>query len=150
MKAVKSYGVYFMAIKVFILGRPGSGKSTAARFIAMLAQNKDRSSIRINDYEILYNMFRADTTHKKFLSAEHNGFKVIDFSVLDAALKEVEKKARIYIPSMKKDDLIIIEFARNDYRKSLKQFKRDFLRDAYFLFIETDIDTCVRRVYERT
>ena|SRR5215469_18934509 len=34
-------GVYFMLInKIFILGRPGSGKSAAGRYIAMLAQDK--------------------------------------------------------------------------------------------------------------
>jgi gluconate kinase len=42
--------------------------------------------------------------------------------------------------------LIMIEFARNNYREALKSFAPDFLQNAYFLFLETDIDTCVCRV----
>jgi len=49
-----------MTVKVFILGRPGSGKSTAARRIAKLVQHKGWSPVRISDYDILYNMFQRE------------------------------------------------------------------------------------------
>lgn len=133
-------------VKIFILGRPGSGKTTAARYIAELSKNKDCSTIHINDYEILYEMFKADSECKKFRSTPHNGFDVCDFSVLDTALKEVEKRVQRYLSSV---ELITIEFARDDYYEALKQFSRNFLRDAYFLFIDADVDTCLKRIHRR-
>jgi adenylate kinase family enzyme len=133
-------------MKVFVLGRPGSGKSTAARRInSLLAQNSWRVR-HINDYEILREMFLADKQHVQFRATEHNGFDAIDLAVMDSALRKVEVRAQ---KSLLEVDAITIEFARNDYRKALKQFTPDFLKDAYFLFLDADIETCLRRVHER-
>src|SRR6266566_6758631 len=82
---------FFMVVKVFVLGRPGSGKTTAVRHIIKLAQNRGWFAIRIKDYDILYGMFQADTEHKKFRPVAHGGFDVLDFSVLDTALEKLQK-----------------------------------------------------------
>ena len=148
-----------MAVKLFILGRPGSGKSTVARKLAELARHKGWSPVRINDYHILHELFRQEmlqptNPRKRFRPAQHDGFDVVDFSVLDDVLRMVEKRAREevyleqYLFSIRK--LILIEFARNDYGDALSLFNAGFLRDAYFLFIHTDVDTCVERVNIRT
>ncbi len=139
--------------KVFVLGRPGSGKSTAARRIAKLAQHEGLSVIRISDYEILYEMYNKEMHQpksglKQFSPAEYNGFNVVDFSVLDTALKVVERKAQEQI-SFGKNAFILIEFARDDYRKAFKLFAPHFLEDAYFLFINDDIDTCIQRIRQQ-
>ncbi len=146
-----------MTVKVFILGRPGSGKSTAARRIAKLVQHKGWSPVRISDYDILYNMFQREKNSpnielKYFRPTQHNGFDVINFSVLDAALIEAQKKALKHIEDYTSytQKLILIEFARDDYRTALCLFNPEFLRDAYFLFLDADIDTCIQRVHERT
>ncbi len=135
-----------MSAKVFVLGRPGSGKSTAARRVKQLLTQKGGIARQINDYEILRKMFLADTQRVRFQATEHNGFDAIDLTVMDIALKEVEAEACSYLSSV---DLITIEFARNDYRKALQQFTASFLKDAYFLFLDADIETCLRRVHER-
>lgn len=131
-------------MKVFVLGRPGSGKSTAARRINSLFTQNGRLVRHINDYEILREMFLADEQNLQFRATEHNGFDAIDLSVMDSALREVEVRA-----SKNLADVVTIEFARNDYRKALKQFTSAFLKDAYFLFLDADIETCLRRVHER-
>ncbi len=135
-----------MSAKVFVLGRPGSGKSTAARRVKQLLTQKGWSARHVNDYEILRKMFLADTQRVKFKPTEHNGFDAIDLTVMDIALQEVETEAGSYLSSV---DLVTIEFARNDYRKALGQFTASFLKDAYFLFLDADIETCLRRVHER-
>src|SRR5437868_3051345 len=145
-----------MALKVFILGRPGSGKSTAFRHIKKYIEEQylDWSSIRFNDYDILREMFlfeklfQTDMKLRKFRATEHGGFDVLDFSVLDTALRELERKVR-HRYSPKRDELIVIEFARDNYGKALQQFSSAFLKDAYFLFIETNMETCVQRVHDR-
>ncbi len=142
-----------MAIKVFILGRPGSGKSTAARRMRKLAHRKGWTPVRVSDYDILYKMFQREqhqdhSGQKHFVAAAHGGFDVIDFPILDRALEEAEKKARKYIADG--HELILIEFARDNYIEALRLFKDDFLRAAYFLFIDADIEACIKRVYART
>jgi hypothetical protein len=95
-------------------------------------------------------MFKADTEGKKFRpTTKYDGFDVIDFSVLDAALKELSRKFEESISSARKNDLIIIEFARNDYSKALKLFSRGQLQDAYFLFIEANVKNCIKRIRVR-
>ncbi len=55
-----------MARKLFILGLPGSGKSTIACHIVdhFRRNHKEWSAIRLCDYNLLYNMFREDQTQK--------------------------------------------------------------------------------------
>ncbi len=137
-----------MAIKIFLLGRPGSGKSTAARYIDIMTRECGWSSMHINDYEFLHRMYQSDTYYQRFKPSVYGGFDVLDFSVLDVALQSVEEKACRYAPFSKK--LLLLEFARDNYQSALKQFQPTFLKDAYFLFFEANIDMCVQRVYQRS
>lgn len=136
-----------MTITVFILGRPGSGKSAASQQIAATAWSRGWFALRCRDYEILMRMFLSDT-QGKFQATEHGGFDVLDFSVLDIALNDLVERSKAYLP-LQKGHMLLIEFARNDYAEALKLFDHDLLQDAYFLFIETDVDTCINRIRER-
>ncbi len=53
---------------LFVLGLPASGKSTAARHIVehMQQHYKGWSTVRINDYNILYEMSRAGQRGQTF------------------------------------------------------------------------------------
>jgi len=135
-----------MRVKVFVLGRPGSGKSTAARRVICLLRQNDWTARHINDYEILREMFLEDIQHLKFQPTEHNGFDAIDLTVMDIALQKVQEKVQECLSSV---DVVTIEFARNDYHEALQQFDPTFLKDAYFLFLDADIETCLQRVHER-
>jgi hypothetical protein len=68
--------------------------------------------------------------------------------VLDTALKKLEKQVRQNHYPLK-DELIVIEFARDDYKKALSQFSPSFLKDARFLYINADLQTCIQRVKNR-
>ncbi len=138
-----------MALKLFVLSRPGSGKSTVARYIKAYAKNIGWSAARFNDYVILQNMFLADTEHKQFKPAEYGGFDVLDLTVFDIALQKLEQEVKKHILSAKSEELTLIEFARNDYQSAFHQFSSAFLRDAYFLYLDVDIETCKRRISER-
>src|SRR6266581_9014445 len=110
-----------MTVKLFVLGLPGSGKSTIAREIAKNIDNRGLESIRINDYVILEQMYHDDIECKQFQPADRGGFDVIDLTVIDTALKKLEQSAQ-YLISYKPERVILIEFARNDYRKAFKLF----------------------------
>jgi len=83
-----------MSAKLFILGLPGSGKSTIARHVIgyIGEQKSDCHIVRINDYDILYTMYKADT-EGKFRSTERDGFDVLDSAIIDSALKRAEQEA---------------------------------------------------------
>jgi len=134
-----------MPVKLFILGRPGSGKSHAARFCELDVKIRDGFFFRINDYEFLQRQFFFDSNHVRFDSVGVNGFNVRDSAVFEEALVEVRKKARQCCES-EVYDLVIIEFARSNYREALQKFGKKFLQDAYFLYIHTELPTCFERI----
>lgn len=138
-----------MSVKVFILGRPGSGKSYAARYFELDARIKGGSSYRINDYRYLRQKFLLDKEYIRFEPIENNGFNVRDPAVLDEALLEVIKEAKASYAAQVYD-LALIEFARPHYGKELRKFGHTFLQDALFLFIDADLNTCFERIENRT
>jgi energy-coupling factor transporter ATP-binding protein EcfA2 len=137
-----------MGVKVFILGRPGSGKSTAARHMIELASRRSYQSLFVQDYDILYKMFIHDKKHERFRPTERGGFDVIDYSILDSALRQMEEEVENSL-TLKRPDMVCIEFARDDYRAALNIFSSEFLRDAYIFFIDSDLEYCIQRVQKR-
>ena len=49
-----------MAEKIFLLGRPGSGKSTVAQLLMEVAQKNGWDSRHIYDYRYLHGMFQQE------------------------------------------------------------------------------------------
>jgi hypothetical protein len=139
-----------MLVKLFIIGLPGSGKSTAYRSINQYIEglNQGWHVQRINDYDILRAMCEDDVERKKFRWTKHKGFNVKDFSVLDDALGEARTRIEKHRLSST-NELNVIEFARNDYRKAFQMFGRDILQDAYFLFLEAKKSICTKRLKDR-
>ena len=141
-----------MLVKLFVLGRPGSGKSTAIRHIAELAGRRNYSTHYIKDYDILLEMYKQDVRQEQFLPADWDGFDVTDFSVLDTALEYLEAKVRSLEVSLlfsERKEIVMLEFARNDYVRALNNFSPDFLKEAYFLFIDANLEICIKRIRSR-
>lgn len=135
-----------MTVKAFVLGRPGTGKSTAARLMVKVAQEHRWHAAHIDDYGILHWMFENDHS-RRFKAVAFDGFDVIDVRVFDEALAKVrERVTHSLTQALWTKKLVVIEFARSEYRTSLAQFGHTFLQDSYFLFLNADIDTCFERV----
>jgi thymidylate kinase len=43
----------------------------------------------------------------------------------------------------------LIEFSRNDYQRAFQQFSEAFFQNAYFLYLNVELETCKRRIRER-
>jgi ABC-type dipeptide/oligopeptide/nickel transport system ATPase subunit len=63
-----------MVVRLFVLGRPGSGKSTVRRYITKLAQHQFWSLYSTGDYEILQKMCADDRDQTHIRLAEFGGF----------------------------------------------------------------------------
>jgi adenylate kinase family enzyme len=141
-------GVCLMLVKVFVLGRPGSGKTTAMYHLLTLARQRNYSALSIDDYNILHRMSQQDTQHIQFRSTTYDGFDVLDPTVFDTALEMLEQQVQ-NMAVLETDGIITIEFARNDYAQALSKFSLEFLQDAYVFFVDADLDTCIERIYQR-
>ena len=112
--------------------------------------------MRINDYEILREMFAEDAQKENgeprwFKAADYGGFDVLDFRACDVALRRLEEKARSAISQneLARPFFLLIEFARNDYQYAFRQFSSGFFHDAYFLYLDTSIELCKQRIRAR-
>ena len=141
-----------MEQNVFVLGLPGSGKSTALRYIEILARDYHRSPNLLQDYSILYEMFQADREGIRFSSTMtdgYDGFDIHDFTAFNDALKELVRRLQKKEHVSKQNGVNIIEFARDDYCEALKLFASISLTEAYFIFIDAEVETCKQRIKAR-
>jgi len=145
---VGRWEVLLMVMKIFVLGQPGSGKSTAVRRIKEIAQKRGYTVKSFNDYTILRKWADEAIDESKFRKTANGGFDVLDFTIFDKSLKVLEKRiTQENLTSSK--DIITIEFARNDYALAFEQFSASFRQNAYILFIDAENDTCKERIVMR-
>jgi uridine kinase len=137
-----------MLVKVFVLGRPGSGKTTAIHHLTEIAHQRNYAALCMDDYSILQQMSHENTYRACFRSTEHSGFDVLDPSVYDTALKILEQQV-LDVATTELNGIVTIEFARNDYWHALQCFSPSFLADAYFFFVDADLETCIQRIHKR-
>ena len=137
-----------MPQKLFVLGLPGSGKSTVANYITSYCKDhKEWLVTRFGDYNILYQMFQEDQDEKYFNPTKYEGFYVKAPLVYDKALEQLELD--IKNNTFDEHELLVIEFARSDYIRAFENFSRAFLYDSFFLFLNVDRENCIKRVKDR-
>lgn len=147
-----------MVEKIFLLGRPGSGKSTAAQVLTGIAQKSGWDTLHIYDYKHLHNMFQQEiddgvpVEERSFRQKGPDacqGFDVCKFDVLDKALQkmveEVRKEELIHSGARK---LLLIEFARKEYGPALHFFS-DILYGSYLFYLKLGLKVCIERVKQR-
>lgn len=144
-----------MVVKLFLLGRPGCGKSSAAQRIEDVIRHMHKqefSTHRFKDFDILEEMSKNEKYSRMFTRTVYNGFEGFDVeeaSVLDIALERLDEGIRNYMVNAKTNQIILIEFARENYGKALKKFSSAVLQDAHFLFINLELEDCIKRIQNR-
>jgi hypothetical protein len=143
----------------FLLGRPGTGKSTLAQHIEAPARKGGWATQHFYDYKYLQDMFQKEIGQNVPLEERAfrqkgpgtcDGFDVLDFNVLDTALEQMAddiRTARSEHPTANK--LFLIEFARKEYCRALHIFGYDILRDAHLFYIKLGLVACLERVHRR-
>jgi tRNA uridine 5-carbamoylmethylation protein Kti12 len=150
-----------MFIIVFLLGCPGSGKSSAASLIQMFVRDHGWLIHSINDYEHLQKMFvreKAECTsldERDFIQRESercNGFDVKNFAVLSTVLEEMRQEVEDIRGTCPQDKITVctIEFARANYQNTLELFGDELLAESHILYFNVDLDICLERNHNRT
>jgi len=132
---------------VFLLGRPGSGKSAIYRMLRqrLLEEGMAIDVTRIDDFPVLRELLDRDTEFKRHYRKE-GGFVVTDFTILDDVLKEINRKLKgLEQPGR----VTFVEFARARYADALKNFDRKVLDRSLILYIYCPFDVCIERNVRR-
>jgi len=132
---------------VFLLGRPGSGKSAIYRMLrqGLLEEGLASDVTRIDDFPVLRELLDRDTEFKRHYRKE-GGFVVTDFTILDDVLKEINRKLK---GPEQPGRVTFVEFARARYADALKNFDRKVLDRSLILYIYCPFDVCVERNVRR-
>lgn len=133
-----------MIEKVFILGYPAIGKTTASNYVCnAIRKRTNKQTAEVNDYPFLKEMFRNDMadmtgmTQKKFTPVAPVGKFDIQEPfipiIMNTALRELEKEATREVAAGK---IVTIEFARDRYVNAFQNFSSAFLQKSCVLELE--------------
>lgn len=132
---------------VFLLGRPGCGKSEVFKRIkeTLLPKKLANEIIRVDDFPKLWAIFKEDEATgawRRCKKTPDGGYLVTDDSVWDEILMEVNKDLlKIDSP----DKIIFVEFSRPNYLKALKNFSENILKKSVIIYIYASFETCWKR-----
>lgn len=132
---------------IFLLGRPGSGKSAIYRTLTeqLKSGGMAKETMRLDDFPVLKELLDRDTEFKRHYRKE-GGFVVTDFTILDDVLKEMGRKLH---ELERPGKVIFVEFARDSYTKALRNFDKWVLGKSLLLYIYCPFDVCVERNVRR-
>lgn len=132
---------------IFLLGRPGCGKSVIYEMLTERLNKKKvaREFIRIDDFPILKELFDKDV-HFQRHRRKAGGFEVTDWSIVDEVLKIVNERIK---ELEKPERMIFVEFARNNYLQALSNFTPEVLSKSLILYIFAPYQVCYQRNIKR-
>lgn len=132
---------------IFLLGRPGCGKSVVYRLLADQIRREKRADevTRLDDFPVLKEIAERDKEFKKHVRAE-GGFQITDRSIYDDVLKEMNHRIK---GLRKPGKLIFVEFSRKSYAQALKNFDRDVLDQSLIVYIYCQYEVCLERNIRR-
>ncbi|OGV54290.1 MAG: hypothetical protein A2X49_09480, partial [Lentisphaerae bacterium GWF2_52_8] len=136
------------AMYIFLLGRPGCGKSVVFKKITdkLKAAGVGENYIRVDDFPKLWHIFQTDKEWKRCRPTPDGGYKVTDNTVWDDLLVEVNKDLK---ELNKPGGVVFVEFSRPDYVHSLANFTPDIMENAAVLYIDCPFDICWARNVRR-
>lgn len=134
---------------IFLLGRPGSGKTLAIHLMAQYLQSVgfDRSKIVVyDDYDILWTWFRQDRNQRDFEPSPQGGFRVKNFEILDRCLCVINDRA---LRELETKQFAFMEFSRRSYVPAFENFDDELIESSITAYIQAPLSICLKRNAER-
>lgn len=138
---------------VFLLGRPGCGKSALYRHLEQRILDSDQATTleRVDDFPKVWAMLQRDDAlenegKQRLYSArtDEGGYVLTRHEVLNDILGEVSADL---LSIDKPDHMILLEFARPNYVRALQNFDRRILARSLVVYLEVSFEICwVRNV----
>jgi adenylate kinase family enzyme len=129
---------------VFLIGRPGCGKSIVYKLLAEQLRERGYSGelMRVDDFPILKQIFEQDVEQKRHRRFPGGGMKITDDKVWDDLSMALNGQAlKLQSPNR----LLFIEFSRDSYARAFRNFSPEVMRDSVILYIDAPFDLCWER-----
>lgn len=129
---------------VFLIGRPGCGKSVIHKLLAeqLRAGGYEGELTRIDDFPILKRIFEQDVEQKRHRRLPEGGMKITDDKVWDDLSMALNEQA---LKLQSPDKLLFIEFSRDNYVRAFKHFSQKILQNSLVVYIDAPFDLCWER-----
>jgi len=129
---------------VFLIGRPGCGKSVVYRILEeeLRARGYGSELKRVDDFPFLKRIFDTDIEYKRHRPAPDGGVKITDDTVWDDLARALNEQAlKLQDPNR----LLFIEFSRDNYVRAFKHFSPKILQNSVVVYIDVPFDLCWER-----
>jgi adenylate kinase family enzyme len=135
---------------VFLLGRPGCGKSALYRELEkhILESGQAKTFERVDDFPKVWARLQGDDARERegkeriYSRRTDDGDYLANDNLFDDILKEVNADVlRIDKP----DHMVFIEFARSNYVEALQNFDPRILEHCMAIYMEVSFDICWAR-----
>jgi adenylylsulfate kinase-like enzyme len=132
---------------IFLLGRPGSGKSAIYRILSkrFVEEGIAKEVTRMDDFPVLQELLGRDKEFKRHYRKE-GGFVITDLALLDDVLTEMNAELKRGVAPGK---ITFVEFARNSYSRAMENFDREVLDRSLILYVYCPFDICMARNIRR-
>ncbi|MFQ6129322.1 MAG: hypothetical protein ACE5OT_00730 [Candidatus Hadarchaeaceae archaeon] len=129
---------------VFLIGRPGCGKSVVYRILEeeLRARGYEGELKRIDDFPFLKRIFDTDVEYKRHRPAPGGGVKITDDTVWDDLARALNEQA---LKLQDHNRLLYIEFSRDNYVRAFKHFSPKILQNSLVVYIDAPFDLCWER-----
>ncbi len=140
---------------VFLLGRPGCGKSALYRELErrILESGQAKTFERVDDFPKFWAAFQADDAledggKERIYSrrTDDGDYLVTNDDVWNDVLKEVNSDV---LQIDKPDHVIFLELARANYVEALQNFDQSILENCIAFYMDVNFDICWARVLAR-
>mgnify|MGYP000104791940 CR=1 FL=1 len=131
---------------LFLIGRPGSGKTTFIQILTDILKKQSKDFEIHNDWSILYG-YAQNKKHTGLIELSENGFKVLNEKLYTTALEELISKILI---NDKKSEFQIIEFSRRNYYECFVLIEQMIKMEIFYIvYIDSDYNNCLSRNIKR-
>jgi adenylate kinase family enzyme len=139
---------------IFLIGRPGSGKTTAYKLLRNLLQTKvlDIEIMNIDDFSIIQGILERDMRFMRHRRPADGGFEILDSTVYDDALKQINKRLSDMLNDLRNSDhkkLIFVQFARTYYIDAFRLFSPEVIAKSLLIYLNCSFEKCWERNLHR-